>query len=145
MARVAAATAGSPIRVTLEDGDTIELATEDLDIRIHQREGTTSSYDEAMLVALDTELTEDLIQEGLAREVINRIQTARKDLDLAYDDRIDLRWEAGSAIADALAVHGELVASEVLASSFERQAHPNARTERIRDEDLSIHIEVSAK
>ena len=141
---VAASEAGLPVTVALDEGEPIALGPEDLDVRIQQREGTTSSYDEAMLVALDTELDEDLLQEGLAREVINRIQGARKDLDLAYDDRIALSWDGGPAIAAALQVHASLVAAEVLASSFTRSTHPEARTENIRDEELSFHIEVHA-
>ena len=61
--------AGMPITVDLGEG-AVELVPGDLDVRIQQREGTVSSYDEALLVALDTELDEDLLQEGLAREVI---------------------------------------------------------------------------
>jgi len=141
---VASSEAGNTIPVDLGEGDPVELAPEDLDVRIQQREGTTSSYDEAMLVALDTELDEDLLREGLAREVINRIQAARKDLDLAYDDRITLSWEGSSAIASALEVHAALVAGEVLASSFTRAAHGDARVENIREEELSFHIEVQA-
>jgi isoleucyl-tRNA synthetase len=141
---VSSSEAGDSIPVELAEGDPVELGPEDLDVRIQQREGTTSSYDEAMLVALDTELDEDLLREGLAREVINRIQGARKDLDLAYDDRIALSWEGSPAIASALEVHAALVAGEVLASSFTRAAHSEARVESIREEELSFHIEVHA-
>ena len=143
-ALVAASDAGLPITVDLGEGDPVELGAEDLDVRIQQREGTVSSYDDALLVALDSALDDDLLQEGLAREVINRIQGARKDLNLAYDDRIALRWDGGPAVRDALAVHASLVASEVLATSFELGKHPEARTESIRDESFSFHIEVQA-
>jgi len=143
-ALVAASDAGQSVTVDLGEGDPVALGPEDLDIRIQQREGTVSSYDESMLVALDTELDDDLLQEGLAREVINRIQGARKDMDLAYDDRITLRWEGGPAIAAALDVHSDLVAGEVLASTFTRETHPDARSEQVRSEQLDFHIEVSA-
>jgi isoleucyl-tRNA synthetase len=142
-ALVAAAEAGQPVTVDLAEGDPVELAPEDFDIRIQQREGTVSSFDEGMLVALDTELDDDLLQEGLAREVINRIQGARKDLNLAYDDRIALSWQGGPEIVAALEIHAGLVAGEVLASSITCAPHPQARTESIRDEKLSFHIEVS--
>jgi len=143
-ALVAAADAGQSVTVDLSEGAAVELRPEDLDIRIQEREGTVSSYDESMLVALDTTLDEDLLREGLAREVINRIQGARKDMDLAYDDRISLLWEGGPEIAAALEVHADLVAGEVLAVSFTRAAHPEARSEQVRSEQLSFHIEVSA-
>ncbi|MEE2829128.1 MAG: DUF5915 domain-containing protein, partial [Myxococcota bacterium] len=131
------------VTVSLEDGDSVDLSSEDLDIRIQQKEGTVSFFDEGLLVSLDTVLTENLLQEGLAREVINRIQNLRKDLDLAYDDRITLRWQGGRNIADALAVHGELVASEVLATRFLNEAHPEGQTELVRDEELTLHLEIN--
>ena len=53
------------------------------------------------VVALYAELDDDLRQEGLAREVLNRIQVARKEANLAYTGRIEVRIEGGEAVLDA--------------------------------------------
>jgi isoleucyl-tRNA synthetase len=72
-------------------------------------------------VALDLIVTPALRLEGLAREVVRRIQEARKASGLAVTDRIALRWSAapGSELASALTAHGALIAGEVLAETFE--------------------------
>ena len=90
-------------------------------------------------VALDLTVTPSLRAEGLAREVIRRVQQARKSDGLAITDRILLRWSAspgdggpdpasgrGRELATALAVHGEAIATEVLAESLERVPAPEA-------------------
>jgi isoleucyl-tRNA synthetase len=96
-------------------------------------------------VALDLNVTPSLRAEGLAREVIRRVQQARKSDGLAVTDRIMLRWSAlpaagdsgtargpdgarapGSELASALAAHGETIAAEVLAVSLERMPSPGA-------------------
>ena len=100
------------------DGEAIELGPDDLEVRIQQKEGTTSAFDDFVLVALETEITEELAAEGLAREVINRIQGLRKDRDLAYDDRISVRWSGGPSVAAAVEKHLSLVMDEVLATSM---------------------------
>jgi isoleucyl-tRNA synthetase len=108
--------------VELADGEPVELSGEDLDVRIRQREGTASAYDEAALVALETTLDEALLREGVAREVISKLQGMRKDADLKYDARICVRWDAGDELAVAIDEHAALVAGEVLAVEFAREA-----------------------
>ena len=80
------------------------------------REGLAVATESGVTVALDLELTEDLRREGLAREVVNRVQGLRKDRGLALDDRILLGLEAEGALAEAIDVHWELIAGEVLAA-----------------------------
>jgi isoleucyl-tRNA synthetase len=76
-------------------------------------------------VALDLAVTPSLRAEGLAREVVRRIQEARKAAGLAVTDRISLRWSAaGGDLADALTAHGALIAEEVLAETFEPDDPP---------------------
>jgi isoleucyl-tRNA synthetase len=90
-------------------------------------------------VALDLTVTPALRAEGLAREVIRRVQQARKSDGLAVTDRIMLRWSApitagdsdaaggsGGELASALATHGEKIAAEVLAVSLESVPSPEA-------------------
>lgn len=126
------------------DGEAIELGPDDLEIRIQQKEGTTSAYDDVVLVALDTHVTDELAAEGLAREVINRIQGLRKDRDLAYDDRIAVQWDGGGAIASALDQHGPLVRDEVLAVSLTRVSGLDGPVSvDLRGETLTVDLAVA--
>lgn len=70
-------------------------------------------------VLLNLEVTEELEQEGLARDAIRLIQQARKDAGLDVSDRIWLKLTSDAQSAKALEIHGELVATETLATQFE--------------------------
>ncbi|MBU1410465.1 isoleucine--tRNA ligase [Myxococcota bacterium] len=86
-------------------------------------------------VALNTTITPELRAEGLAREMINRIQRLRKDSGFEVQDRIAVRWHTDDAeLEGALAVHGATVAGEVLAVSWEATGRMAA--EECRDFDL---------
>ena len=74
---------------------------------------------EGETVALDLELTDELRRLGTAREAVRLIQEARKSAGLDISDRIALRWQASDlAVAAALTEHGEMIAGEVLATSY---------------------------
>jgi isoleucyl-tRNA synthetase len=90
------------------------LAADEVEILATPRPGTVVAADEGLVVVLDTELTPELIAEGDAREIQRAIQDLRKDAGLELDDRIDV-WIDGAA--DAVAVHFEAVAADVLADS----------------------------
>ncbi|MCO4770154.1 MAG: isoleucine--tRNA ligase [Deltaproteobacteria bacterium] len=130
--------------VVPSDGEPIELEAHELDIRIQQKPGTVSAFDEQALVALDTEVDDALAAEGLAREVINRIQGLRKDRDLAYDDRIAVQWDAGQEVAAALAKHQQLVMDEVLAVDMQRvDGLSGAVSADLRGESFTADLVVS--
>lgn len=69
-------------------------------------------------IDLDCSLDEDLILEGLAREVVNRIQKYRKDLDFHVADRITVRYDGSPKLLEAITRHGDYIAKEVLASAL---------------------------
>lgn len=133
-------------RVEIDPADglgPIEVTGEELDVRVLQREGTTSVHDEAVLVALDTTLGPALLREGLAREFVNRLQGLRKDLDLPFDARVRLRWDGGPDTLDAMENHGTFVADEVLAVATERvPGHEGRLREELRDTWFCASLEV---
>jgi isoleucyl-tRNA synthetase len=136
--------ASGSLDISLEDGEVVTLRNDDLNVRIQQREGTASAFDENALVAIDTHISDDLLLEGVAREVINRIQGLRKDLDLAYDDRISLSWDGGPSVVEALELHHRLIADEVLAVQFQRQQGLQvSKADSVRGEPLAISLEVA--
>ena len=70
------------------------------------------------VVVLDTEVTEDLSREGLARDVVRQVQQARRDADLVVTDRIRLVLDGDDALLDAVRVHEDHVAGQVLATEL---------------------------
>ncbi len=76
------------------DGTEVRLEPEDIELLTIAREGMVAFSDESITVALDIDLTEELIEEGTARELVNRIQNLRKDADYSVTDRIGIVLEA---------------------------------------------------
>ena len=93
----------------------IELAASDLLVRSQERDGFAVERDAGVQVALSTAVSEQLLWEGLAREVVNRIQRARKEAGFAVADRIEAILGADGALRQALDIHAAQVAREVLA------------------------------
>ena len=106
-------TTGS-IAIELE-GEQVTLTDEEVEVRLIERQGMATQGDSSLLVALDTELTDDLIAEGWAREVIHRIQSARKEADLDYADRIRVRFQATEKLAEAIERYRDHICRETLA------------------------------
>ncbi len=100
------------------DGEPVTLSDEEVEVRLIEREGMATQGDSSLLVALDTELTEDLVAEGWAREVIHRIQSARKEADLDYADRIRVRFRATEKLAEAVDRFRDHIAGETLAEGL---------------------------
>ncbi len=102
-------------------GGTVEIEGETFgpaEIVIHRRErtGRVVGTDGALTVALDTTITPALRLEGIARELVNRIQNLRKDAGLAVSDRIRLVLEGDEDVREAIRAHGAFVAEETLAT-----------------------------
>ena len=108
------------------NGKAVELSPEELDVRIEGRTGFSLAREGAYGVALDVDLSDELIHEGIAREVIRGVQELRKNAGLSVEDRIDL-WLQSDAemIVEALKAHEKLIASEVLAVSLSPSAAPD--------------------
>jgi isoleucyl-tRNA synthetase len=101
--------------VTLQvDGVEVTLHPDEVQIQRNQKEGLLVETAEGVTVALNTELNEELIQEGLAREFINKVQNMRKELGLEVMDRIVTRFQAGERLASALEKHREFICAETL-------------------------------
>jgi isoleucyl-tRNA synthetase len=100
----------------------IELTPSEVEVRLSAREDFAAASGSGQVVVLDTRVDDSLRREGLAREVINRIQRARKSMDLAYEARIEVSWDADGELAAAIEEHAERIASETLATGFVRGA-----------------------
>jgi isoleucyl-tRNA synthetase len=105
-------------------------------------EGYAVAEQGGYLAALRTELTEELLQEGLAREVIRRIQTLRKEADLDISDHIHLTYQASPNVIAAIQAFGEYIAAETLANSLTQGATP-AGAHQTSDEFEGEHLTIA--
>ncbi len=97
------------------------LTAEDVVVLRNPREGTVVATEGSITVALDTHLTGDLLIEGVARELVNRVQLMRRSEGFEVADRIRLLWASDDAsIVDAFDVHNAFIAGEVLAAEIRR-------------------------
>jgi len=96
-------------------GELVVLTTEDLLIETAQVPGYISEDDNGITVVLDTNLTEELLEEGFIREVISKIQTMRKEAGFEVMDQIRVSYEGSEKIEGILAKSQEIVGEEVLA------------------------------
>jgi len=98
------------------DGEKVAISVEeDLILTAGPAKGLAVVNEEDFAVALDTELTKDLISEGHARELVNRIQNTRKQAGFEVTDRIEIGIESTPEIDDAIGKHGDWIEVEVLA------------------------------
>jgi isoleucyl-tRNA synthetase len=101
------------------EGNSIELELEDLDIQAEDIPGWLVASEGGLTVALDITLSEELRSEGIAREIINRIQNFRKEAGLEVTDKIALTIDSTDAIQQAIATNKLYICTEVLAASIE--------------------------
>ena len=80
-----------------------------------------AQQDRGVTVVLDTNLTEELINEGYAREVISKVQTMRRDADFDVTDRIDVVYTSTDRLASAVDAGCEMISKATLALSLERK------------------------
>ena len=101
---------GGVLRVDL-DGTSVELRTDDVEVRTTPRHGFTAAGEGGLAVALDLELDDDLRHRGLVREVVRQLQDLRKETGLELSDRVNVHLEG----FDDLAGDRDLIGREVLA------------------------------
>nr|WP_196791041.1 isoleucine--tRNA ligase [Motilibacter aurantiacus] len=114
-AEVSELLAGSAVVV---DGEQLSLEPDEFTVTETPKEGWAVASEPGLTVALDLELTPELIRAGLAREAVRLVQDARKTSGFEVSDRIALRWQAEGELAAALQEHAETVAAEVLATEY---------------------------
>jgi isoleucyl-tRNA synthetase len=102
------------------NGSGVTVTREDVSIAAQSIEGWLVDSGEGLTVALDTTLTPELINEGIAREFVNRVQNMRKDAGLSVTDRIRICFESSDRIAGAVLRMSDHIQSETLATQIER-------------------------
>lgn len=119
------------------DGNTIEVKREDAEIIAEDIEGWLVGQDGSTTVALATALTDELVDEGLAREFVNRVQNLRKDSGFEVTDRIRIRHASSGRLNKALDRMTEYVKQETLAVEFQVFSNEDARKNEAKSEDIN--------
>ena len=102
----------------LIDNKTLTLDVEDFEIATKDIPGWTVASNAILTVALDLQLTEELINEGVARELVNRIQNLRKETGLEVTDKIILNLKNDESIVNAVEQNKDYICSETLANDL---------------------------
>jgi len=138
---------GESLQVAIGD-ETVELAPDEVQVMAAARPGYAVAEEGGYLAALDTELTPALADEGLAREVVHRVQTMRKSAGFDIADYIRVAYHAaGSRLAEALERNREYVAGETLARELRAVASPTeveggyTETFTVEGEEVTVGIE----
>lgn len=107
-------------KVTIDlDGEAFDVTKELVDIRISAKEGFAVAMENNVFTILDTTLNQDLIDEGLARELVSKVQQLRKQKDFEMMDTIDIVVRADEEVMTAIEKHKEYIMKETLAVSLE--------------------------
>ncbi len=106
------------VTITVSTGD-IQLAAEDLLIETKQTEGFESVSDNNIIVALDTHITPELLEEGFVREIISKLQTMRKEADFNVTDNIKVYITGNDKVAEIAANNRDEIKKNTLAVSIE--------------------------
>jgi isoleucyl-tRNA synthetase len=133
---------GKSIDLNLGD-ETISILPEEITLERKTLEGTVAASLGIMTIALDTALTPALIEEGIARELVNRINTLRKDLDFSITDRIRIEMQAPSSIQESFLRHKEYICHEVLAVDVLFNETSKGSAVEVAGESLQIAISIA--
>ena len=142
-----AETAGAAYTLNLEGGEVV-LNPGDYMISSEDMPGWLVASEGSMTLALDIEITEELRNEGIARELVNRIQNVRKDSGFEVTDKVDVTVYAGDGeindINGALAAYRDYVAGQTLALSIETRPMEEAGENAVEAEWNETTIRIAA-
>lgn len=126
------------------DGENLTITRDDVEIMSHQIEGWVVESEEGVTVAIDTELNQNLIDEGLAREFVNRVQNMRKDAGFDVTDKINISYTGSPELVKAIKNFSEYISNETLAEKLISQQINDGgfrQDWKIGDYECSIRIE----
>lgn len=123
------------------DGQTVEIVREDVEIVSEDIPGWTVANDGALTVALDLEITEELKNEGMAREIVKRIQAYRKSSGFEITDHIHVVLSHDDNLQKAVEAYHDYICSQVLADKLEF-GEPESG-EELDFEDFKISVDIT--
>ena len=127
-------------------GESVQLTEEEVLIRLNAKEGYAAAQGEDCVVLLATELTEELLREGRARELVRIIQDRRKEMGCAYTDRIAVGIESESAaIGAAIESFADYIKGETLAVELVRASLPGVEPIESKADGEKLNLYVAVK
>ena len=100
-------------------GETVNVPKDFVDVRISAKDGFAVAMENNIFTILDTVLTPELVKEGLAREVVSKVQQLRKQNDFEMMDRIDIVLDADEDVCEAVKEFADYIKDETLADTVE--------------------------
>jgi isoleucyl-tRNA synthetase len=134
---------GNPVSIKV-DGEDLNISVEDVVISADQVAGWVVDSDNGLTVAVDTQLTGELISEGLAREFVNRVQNMRKDAGFLVTDKINIAYSGNPEFVFAIKSFTNYISAETLAEKIENRMELNGgfiQQWQIGGNDIKIKIE----
>ena len=123
-------------------GEDFELNNENTLITIKQKEGYASQSNNRTIVVLDTELTDELILEGLAREFVRKVQSLRKDADFVITDHIKVYYNGTDKIDQMFKLYKDYIMGEVLGDELIKDIGLKEKDKcELNDEEAYIKVE----
>ncbi len=124
------------------DGENFEITPQDVEIVGEEIKGWIVESEDGITVSLDTNLTPELIEEGLAREFVNRVQNMRKDADFEVSDRISIYVDGTENLKKAISKMKSYIMQETLAEELEfgKRADGFVQSWKVGNEDCIINI-----
>jgi len=118
------------------------LAPDEVTVSTRARAGFAAAEAEGYTLVLDTRLTPDLVQAGLARELVHRIQTMRKDAGFEVEDRIVTRFDAAGELAGVFDKFGDYIKQETLSVALEANGSGDGHdwSGQIEGEPVTIRV-----
>ncbi len=134
--------AGLPVTLEL-DGEMVEIAPSEILVQTQPAPGLTVAADKQAVVALDTTITAELKAEGLAREVVRRVQAMRKDAGFNIEDRITTYYQADESLAKVFQdwrdyIMAETLSTQLLASQPSQDAY--SETQKVEGEEVVLGV-----
>lgn len=117
-----------PLEIVV-DGEKITIGQEDVEIQRSVKEGLVALNAQDITVALDTHLSDELLELGLVREIVNKINQMRKELNLDISDRIEVNLDTTKRVQECVEKHKEYISQEILALSYTFEKLPGAEVD----------------
>ena len=124
------------------EGNDVKLTLDDVEIISTEIEGWLVESEEGVTVGIDTELTDDLIAEGYAREFVNRVQNMRKDADFDVVDKIKIYYDSDEKLIKYIGKYSDYIKSETLADELNSGTSNNGFSEEWEIGDYNCKISI---
>ena len=132
---------GNEVKINL-DGKEITITYDMLDVRITSKEGFNSTHEGNNFIVLNTTLNKDLINEGIARELISKIQQLRKNKDFNIVDRINIYYSHNDKIEEAIEEYRDMIMKDTLAEQIDER---NDLTEEFNINGIEVKLDVARR